>query len=375
MNNKRKLLVGVFVVLLLTAGVVLFVGTRAPICLTVTYDGEGTEANPYKISNIEQLQCIEEQGLDANYVQVSDIDASETSGWNDGEGFDPISKDTYNEGTWEYHYFNGTFDGNGYEITDLTIRELDNSGIFGTVGSSGKVTNVSVVVDVSNQGLWVQRVGGLAGVNRGTIENSYVSGSVGGEFRVGGLVGENKGGTIRESYATAVVESTYGGVGGLVGENKGGTIRESYATAVVESTHNTVGGLVGENKGGTIRESYATGDVRGGTTSSGVGGLVGWNYQEGKIESSYATGEVEGDEKVGGLIGVMKEGGTVNESYWDTETTGQPASAGGTGLNTSEIVGSAAKSNMTGFDFNNTWRTVPGGYPALRKGTTTPRER
>jgi hypothetical protein len=70
---------------------------------------------------------------------------------------------------------------------------------------------------------------------------------------------------------------------------------------------------------------------------------------------------------VGGLVGLKEGGSTVTESYWDTETTGQPRSDGGTGLTTSEMTGSAATNNMLGFDFTTTWETVtnPDDYPIL----------
>jgi len=405
MTNKRRLVfffAVLFVIISLTVGVIFLnagigwlmevTAPNSPDCSTVSYDGDGTETNPYEVSNVEQLQCIREHDLEANYVQVSDIDASETSSWHDGWGFVPIGKDTL--GTTESHEFNGTFDGNGYNITDLTIEigaKTDDYkiGMFSTVGSSGKVTNVSIA-DIHIQGGLLGSVGGIAGVNRGTIENSYVSGSVRGTFRVGGLVGLNDGGKIRKSYATGQVDGD-SEVGGLVGGNYNGTINGSHSAAEVKNWDGLVGGLVGENKGGTIRESYATGDVRGRAPSGGVGGLVGANYQ-GKIESSYATGDVDGYEVVGGLVGNNTNGSKINESYavgsvegderaggligvsngrvtnsyWDVEATGQPTSTGnGTGLTTVEMTGSAARDNMRGFDFMDTWRTVPEDYPAL----------
>jgi hypothetical protein len=331
MNDKRKLLVGVFVALLLTAGVVWFAGTGAPDapdCSTVSYDGDGTEANPYEVSNVEQLQCINEQGLDANYVQVSDIDASGTASWNGGgDGFEPVG-DPDALGT----PFNGTFEGQKHKITGLTIYEHGNwAGLFTRVGTGGKVKNVSLI-DANIDGPLF--VGGLVGTNKGTIKNSYVSGSVE-KVQVGGLVGVNK-----------------------------GKIKNSYSTASVEGIQN-VGGLVGSNDG-TINNSYAIGSVSG---SEKVGGLAGYN--SGIISKSYATGSVRQGDGAGGLVGIEKEGGTTIESYWDVETTGQSTSAGNsTGLTTSEMVGSAAKSNMRGFDFTDTWETVTrehvrGGYPVL----------
>jgi len=379
MNNKRKLLVGVLVALLLTAGVVWFVGTGAPDCSRVSYDGDGTEANPYEVSNVEQLQCIkkfEDQDLSSNYTQVSDIDASETSSWNGGKGFESIG-------------MGGTYDGQGYNITGLTINlfpgpGLELAGMFGS--NSGKITNVSLVnaeVILRHDGdSTFHAAGALVASNEGTVSNSYATGEVEGRELnyitrggVGGLVGDNDG-TVKKSYASVSVDASRF-AGGLVGRNSDeGVINKSYATGSVNGSNpvdkSIVGGFVGSN-GGKIRSSYATGSVEG---DEDVGGLVGSNTG-GIIDESYATGSVNGSEDVGGLVGYHNgaDGGRVSDSYWDMNTTGQPTSAGGTGLNTSEMTSSAARGNMTGFDFTDTWRTVPGGYPELRKGATTRRER
>ena len=32
--------------------------SEAPDCSTVEYDGEGTEADPYEVEDVDQLQCI-----------------------------------------------------------------------------------------------------------------------------------------------------------------------------------------------------------------------------------------------------------------------------------------------------------------------------
>ena len=57
---------------------------------------------------MDQLQCINSQGLNVNYVQASNIDASGTSEWNGGKGFKPIGKDEAE--------FSGSFDGSGFMI-------------------------------------------------------------------------------------------------------------------------------------------------------------------------------------------------------------------------------------------------------------------
>jgi len=328
---------GISVMVLLAVGVAWFgmeTASDVPDCSTVSYDGDGTEEAPYEVLNVYQLQCISEQGLSANYVQVSDIDASETSAWNDGEGFEPVGKSTRSIN------FNGTFDGSSYNITDLTVRSGPlsyDSGVFSQVGNKGEVTNVSVV-DAGIHGHIA--VGGIVGYNSGTVSNSYASGSVDGDFVVGGIVGLNR---------------------------EEGTVEGSHSSGLVDGSH--TGGLVGRNEG-KIKNSYATGSVDG---DEDIGSLV-WNNR-GIIKSSYAIGSVRGREGTGGLVG--DDDGTIEDSYWDTETTGQSTSAGGTGLNTSEMTGSAATNNMGGFDFTNTWKTVPDDYPMLawqtggNRGTNT----
>jgi len=341
----------------------------APDCSTVTYNGDGTTSNPYEVGNVDQLQCIEEQGLDANYEVVSDIDASGTSGWNGGDGFEPIGEFNRTRDT----EFNGTFNGRDHNITGLTINREDafDIGMFSVVGrnvperSSGTVTNIGVVdadINVSN----VTFVGGLAGGNavRGNISGSYVTGKInrnnadmpGG---VGGLVGGN-GGIVTDSFASASINGTVN-VGGLIGRNVG-ILNESYATGGLNGFAGA-GGLVGTNLV-SISESYATGVVNG---STAVGGLAGRN-RDATINESYAAGRVNGSNEVGGLVGLNSDDATVDDSYWDTETTGQSTSAGNAlGLNTSEMTGSAATNNMIGFDFTTTWETVtnPDDYPIL----------
>jgi len=67
---------------------------------------------------------------------------------------------------------------------------------------------------------------------------------------------------------------------------------------------------------------------------SSVGGLVGEN--DGTVSKSYSTGSVTGSWYVGGLMGSSNED-TVSNSFWDTETSGQATSDGGTGKNTTEM--------------------------------------
>lgn len=232
--------------------------------------------------------------------------------------------------------FTGTFNGQNYTITNLAINRptTDYVGLFGYIGSAGAVSNVGLdggsVIGQNN-------VGSLAGFNEGTITKGSATGSVNGDYEVGGLVGFNAG-TITRSSATGAVTGTYDDVGGLVGGNYG-----------------------------TISNSYAQGSVTGVSDSYYVGGLVGYhtNGTVNAINTSYAKGRVSGSagsRDVGGLIG-GGSGSTSSNSFWDTQTTGQSLSAGGTGKTTALM---KTASTYTGWDTTNIWTITNGSYPSLK---------
>jgi len=297
-----------------------------------------------QVSDWNDLRNIEND-LTADYVLTNNIDKN-SAGYgtevNTADGWTPIEN------------FDGTFDGQENEIKDLFIDRSSqtNVGLFADVDSNAEISNIRLKgVDVSGD----YRVGGLVGENSGTIKNTYVTGVVSAEDEnVGGVAGENTGGTITQSYSAGSVSGNDDFIGGLVGHSyNSGTITESYSTADVSGSSSNsssrVGGLVGENDS-EVANSYARGDV---TEHFQVGGLVGYNY--GTITESYSTGSVSGDYRVGGLVGYNYNSGAVTDSYWDTETSGQSGSDGGTGLTTDEMTGDDAPDNMTGFDFDAVW--------------------
>ena len=51
--------------------------------------GSGTPSDPYQITNVHHLQSMMSY-LSAHYVLTTDIDASGTSSWNGGLGFEPV---------------------------------------------------------------------------------------------------------------------------------------------------------------------------------------------------------------------------------------------------------------------------------------------
>lgn len=306
----------------------------SPDCEVVSYDGNGTTDDPYLITSVDQLQCIENDqraapGYDDNYRLTTDIDASGTTVWNGGDGFNPIGSGGYGS------QFSGTFNGDGHAISGLTVsRTFANGGLF--ADSAGTIKNLKlrgIDIDASSD------TGTIVGNNEGTITNVSASGTISGPDRVGGVVGNNDG-TISQSNSSVTVRSD----------------------AINANNH---GGLVGWNEG-DIRNSYATGDV-GTEDTERVGALVGGMDDGGTVSLSYAVGSVSGDSNAGGLIGVSD--GTTFSSYWDVNATGQDFSPGSgtTGLTTDEMTGENAKESMSlDFSSSGVWRTQSGEYPQFK---------
>jgi hypothetical protein len=306
-----------------------------------------------EIRNWHDLYAVR-GNLGGHYLLMNDLDSA-TAGYgelasniaNQGKGWQPI-------GTSE-DPFAGTFDGQGYGITDMFVNRPDESavGLFAAVGAGGLIQNVRVLnADVA--GDWA--VGGLTGENWGDVRNSYSGGTVTGADCVGGLVGGNAGG-VSNSYSTASVTGHWdvGGlvgcsdsrgsvtdsysvgsvtgewaVGGLMGGNLGGVVARSYSAAGLIGD-DYVGGLVGDNQG-SVSNSYSIGSVTG---EWYVGGLVGDNDSTGSVSNSYSVGSVTGDAFVGGLVG--SNWGAVSNSFWDINTSGMNESDGGTGKTTAEM--------------------------------------
>ncbi|MFN6265190.1 MAG: MBG domain-containing protein [Alphaproteobacteria bacterium] len=305
-------------------------------------------------------------------------------------------------GSIEQSYATGAVVGSGLYVGGLvgvnggTITQAYATGavagnvneVGGLVGNNqGSITHSYATGAVTGTG---DLVGGLVGINYVSITQVYATGAVTGTTRVGGLVGFNAAqSTITQAYATGAVTGSgnlVGGlvgfnaaqstitqayaagavtgrdlVGGLVGRNQGG-ITQAYAAGAVTG-RDLVGGLVGENATGSITQAYATGAVTG---SSSVGGLVGFSAVGSSITQAYATGRVVGSNRVGGLVGLND--GTISQSYWDTETTGQGGSAGGDPLNTTQA---RTQAGYVGWDFGSVWYQAGDMRPILRSEAAT----
>jgi hypothetical protein len=285
--------------------------------------GSGEPNDPYLIYTAEDLNEIDTESGDSNkhFKLMADID---------------LKGITYS--TVVIQSLQGTLDGNGFTINNLTIVDGDWSGLIGLIGRFGQVCNLGVA-DASVTG-WSQS-GILVVRNSGDVTNCYSTGIVSGETDVGGLVGINLG-NVSNCYSTATVTGEWTQVGGLIGDNSSsrdaGAVTNCYSTGSV-SGRDQVGGLVGKNRA-NVSNCYSTGTV----SSSGwfVGGLIGDNN------------------------------GDVIKSFWDIESSGQSWSFGGTGKTIAEMQMASTFTDV-GWDFVDETENGNEDIWSICEGTNYPR--
>ena len=299
--------------------------------LSVRYLGKDSDGDGLvEINYLEDLDALRRQGDDLSYELVGNLDFKDDASYRNPSNKAEWTVDDYEDSSdngWQpIGNFGGTFNGNGYTISNLQINRdgWHNQALFARIKNKAVIRNVGLL-QVGIEG--GRNSGGLVADNKGTIIGSYTVGEVSGTMNVGGLVGMNKR-HIVNSYAYGTV-SANDRVGGLVGENVG-TIVNSHAGGNISGISN-VGGLVGWNSLGKIVNSYASGTVRGEDT---VGGLVA-RLDRGSIENGYATGTVMGNKQIGGLVGFQN--GTINHSY----TVGNVIGVGNDVMNQGGLVGSS----------------------------------
>ncbi len=257
-------------------------------------------------------------------------------------------------------------------VKDITITDTDVTARITVVGGAIGETNANtnpVIRDIEVHGHVVAKyanshpilqyayAGGVIGRTRGSTEVDLINlrsyADVTSHYhKAGGIIswlGSES--TLRDSYAKDGTVELLGGTwagGAVAGQSPDAVIENTYSDNTVISQGDYVGGLVGVARG-TIRDSYSRSDVQA-SGQQHVGGLVGRaedmsGYPTGEIVRSYSTGQVTGNSNVGGLVGSV-DSVPVTDSYWDTQASGVSTSAGGTGLNTGQMQGTAAKNNM-----------------------------
>ena len=218
---------------------------------------------------------------------------------------------------------------------DLDAIRNDLSGHHRLMNNLNSTTDgyEELASDTANQGQGWQPIGTPANPFTGTfdgqgyeVRNLFINRPAERDVALFGAVAEI--GAIKDITVMSADVTGQWYVGNLVGTHYG-TVSNSHSTGSVTG-EGYIGGLVG-GSGGIVRNSHSASSVTG---DSHVGGLVGGNA--GTVSNSYSTGGVIGNSHVGSLVGWND--GTVSNSFWDSETSGPGASAGGTGKTTAEMM-------------------------------------
>lgn len=358
------------------------------------------------ITNQAELSAISDD-LDFTYELANDITL--TGAWTSiGTKLNP---------------FIGNFSGNGHSISGLSldvasvfyepieeiieeVTVLNSTGYLGLFGFNGGIIENLMIDDVSITGTGIYggalvptemfiQVGGLAGVNTGTIRHVQSSGSIDflstdARVKAGGLVGLNDGGTIQScesSVAITVVTNTNkAAVGGIVGESEGtdAVLSLVKATGDVISTMNSddpnvdefqayAGGIVGVLQGGSLTNAFASGDATSSINAakpSYAGGVVGTfdnEFSNLTLSNVYASGAVSATSLTtpkayaGGILGRYED-----KTFGFTVVISNVLSSSAVVANT--LSATKAYSGTLIGDFNLTNSTFTNGYYA---GTAT----
>ena len=228
--------------------------------------------------------------------------------------------------------FGGTFDGQGHTISGLDLTDpVAPAGIFSIVQESGVVKNLNVSGTAAPGGS-PENVGGVVGINYGTLENCGFTGLVSGSAYVGGVAGTNArtGRLLNCTAAGAVMGENM--TGGVTGYNLGyvsGCVNTAAVNAVSVdptldledlnfdfltdlsklSSADTVaaasdtGGIAGYSSG-TLENCENSGTIGYPHIGYNVGGIAGRSC--GYVAGCVNSGLIRGRKDVGGILGQME---------------------------------------------------------------------
>lgn len=164
----------------------------------------------------------------------------------------------------------------GVVVIDGLFCGRENVGGIAGYVSGGTVTNCICDSEVCGDKSVGGIVGNLGSASStvtfcgmiGSIKNINISGEQSYLQNIGGVVGYSNRAVVSKSFASANVNTPLARyVGGVMGNNSGGSVTSCYSTSTV-SGNNSVGGIMGFNNNGTVQKCYTAGKVTG---SSKVG--------------------------------------------------------------------------------------------------------
>ena len=321
--------------------------------------GSGTSADPYLMSSLGNLYWLASENtkgakwsLGKFFLQTNNIDASDTENWTytwipiGGKNSVTPSNGSAEPNQNSDYCFYGTYNGGGYAVDGLVCNNNfsgnSQSGFFGLTSSGSVILNLNIT-------------------NISITTNSQ---------KTGGLIGYAYRSTIYNCSSTGVIYSTNQTVGGLIGQNGGGTTKNSSSACAVTGLA-SVAGLAGINQG-TVSDCFSTGNVTG-NNNSNTGGLLG-QASNGNYYRSYTNSPVTttvSPSEPGGFAGIIRASTAANSfCYWnsDNEPDGYNSSSGSftfnaIGLTSLELQDINKFDNSWDFEF--TWAFGSDGFPTL----------
>lgn len=266
---------------------------------------------------------------------------------------------------------------------DGNITSISGNFVGGFAGSTQNSTMRTNMVKGSITTNNATYVGGFAGYASNCIVNDFQAqtGSLSGNTKVGGFVGEARTITATSCYTVGDITAAASSlVGGFIAYNYGslslsqcGTV--SNVTVNQTSATSRVGGLVGHLTGttnnNTISNCFAVGDIK--TGGDRVGGIVGDATQPVTITNSYYSGNITGSSYLGGIVGY---GGavTMSNNYANGSINGYSTIGGIAGYltNSSRIESSvAAQDNINAVNgiIGRVYGLLEGGSSVGTQGT------
>lgn len=278
-----------------------------------------TAGQTYTISNASDLNKLLELSASQStagvkFIMANDIDMSGVTNWSGIKNFQ------------------GTFDGNGYKISNLTGSQ----GLFDSTNNA----------EIKNIGL----------------ENININGN---SEAIGGLIGNAVDTNISNAYTTGNIKNTNTstfthsgtnhsgdvGTGGLVGfyfanGGKTTTIENVYSATDITTSAYNAGGLLGcyfiqhSSSHPNFKNAYAVGNITGTTN---VGGIAGYwkvdpdNHSNTDTSNIYSGGKVSGTQNIGGFVGVLSCWDDNDDTFSFTNITTTSKVSGST--NTGVLIG------------------------------------
>lgn len=224
---------------------------------TVIADDISDQTPSYKIYTVEDLKSVQ-LDLAGDYTLMSSIDLSGEACWT------PLGNDETP--------FTGTFDGNDYTISNMTIETQDgNQGLFG-VTKGAKIKKLTVSGQVTTTGTYAAGIVGHA--KDGTLINRCLNlANVNGNEQAAGVVGRVSNSTVVNCQNEGTITSNGRGCGGITADlYPSGTILNCNNLGNIEGNSYLTGGISGGSTSGTIRFCNNYGNVSASSQSGAIAG-------------------------------------------------------------------------------------------------------